>query len=138
MSSNLSPRSSARQYRSPRTVRVDASLSRYVAQGGSRTLGGAHQKELRTWQSARHFITCYAPARALRCLEDLRSHIADLIRPITPERFLERAEADRAEQGAELRFHLHPTSATKEQLIRTLAQEAAEDLALERDLEAQA
>lgn len=133
MATTMQPGTDSQQYR-----RQDAALTRFQALGGSRTAAGAHAKELRTWATARQLIACYPIARALRAIEDLRSYIADMIRPVTPQRILEADAADRNEDTAETRYLLDPNPGTKEHYIRALVAEAAADLALARDLKAQA
>ncbi len=126
----LPPPSGSGKYR-----RRDAALDRYVEAGGSRTLAGAHAKELRTRAAARQLVSCYPVARALRFIEDLRGRIAGAVEAVTGKRVLRADAADRAEDTAEIRFHVERTPAAREQWIRALCAEAAEDLALARDLQ---
>ncbi len=137
MASNLRPPAESGQYRAPKSVRRDGALARYVDAGGSTTLGGAHQKELRLKASLRTLLACLPADRATRFLESARAFIRDVARPVDRERFLAADAADRAEDTAELRYHLDPTPATKETFIRALYAEGGASLALARDLEAQ-
>jgi hypothetical protein len=132
MGDTMSPRTGSRKYR-----RQDAALGRYVAEGGSRSLAGAHAKELRTWASARQLIACYCRARAERAIERLRACIAYVVRPVTPARILEVDAADRAEDAAEVAYLLAPNASTRETLIRAKHDAIAKDTELARDLAAQ-
>lgn len=137
MGDTMPARTDARQYRTPRSVRLDGALSRYVDVGGSTTLGGAHAKELRLKAEIRKLMACYDPARALRFLESARAFIRGVAQVVTPARKLQAHAIDQAENTAEKCYDLGPSPATKEQWIRALYAEAAADVALARDLEAQ-
>lgn len=123
---------SGRQYR-----RHDAALAAFMASGGSRTEAGAHAKELRTRRTMRALLRCYPLGRALRYLESLRRVLIGEPKPLTPERHLEADVADRGEDLAETRYRVAPTRAHQEAWVRALYTEAAHDLELARDLEAQ-
>lgn len=137
MSPTMRRHSTGEKYRTPKAVRRDSAMSRYVEAGGSLTLGGAHQKELRTWAAARQFLRCYALPRALRVLEDLRGQLAGFVQAVTPQRLQAADAPDRAEDMAQTRYLIERTPAAKEQYVRALTAEAAAALELARDLEAQ-
>lgn len=117
--------------------RKDRGLHRYMEDGASSTMEGAHAKERRVRAAARQLVACYPVARALRFIESLRAQIVGVVRAITGQRLIEADHPDRLEDAAQTRFLIERTPAAKEQWIRALDQEAATDLELARDLEAQ-
>jgi hypothetical protein len=127
----------AGESRARRSVRRDGALGKYVAQGGSRSLAGAHAKEIRTWATARHLLACYCSTRAARVIESLRACIPGVIRSVSPARVIDADAKDRAEDAAQTAYLVNPSPQTKETYIRALFAEAEASLALGRDLAAQ-
>lgn len=115
----------------------DRALDRLVAEGGARSLDGAKAKVDRWRSFGRRLMRLLPQRRALRALEDLRSHIDGTTRLVTPETLLTEERTDRMEDEAGLRFAISPNTFTREAYIRALHAQAAESLALARDLEAQ-
>lgn len=120
--------------------RHDPGLAQYVAEGGSRTLDGAHAKEIRVKGEAVKIVRSYVAAgkiaRAQVFIARLQQEIPHDIPTETDDLVLEAQAADQHEDSLEHEYHLTRDPAVRRRWLRARKAAAVIEERLTRALEA--